>query len=237
MFPVSPEKHRVRCGIPVALAFEVEDLAEPDYVMPINEDSLDSAIADLREGNDDLLADLFSFYRESLKRMIQFRMDPRMKGRVDASDILQETFLDLSDRLDAYRENDDMPFVVWLRLMTSQRMAAQFRRHISAQKRTAAREVQLQRGPVRNDTSACIAHQLMARINSPSQNAMRDERLVRLQEALEAMNPVDREVLALRHFEDLGNNEVAEILGIQKTAASNRYIRALKRLKEIMSDE
>ena len=130
--------------------------------MPINEDSLDSAIADLREGNDDLLADLFSFYRESLKRMIQFRMDPRMKGRVDASDILQETFLDLSDRLDAYRENDDMPFVVWLRLMTSQRMAAQFRRHISAQKRTAAREVQLQRGPVRNDIfgpnlSVCLA--------------------------------------------------------------------------------
>lgn len=205
--------------------------------MTIDEESLNECVERLRNGEDELLAELFSHYRDRLKRMVQFRMDSRMRGRIDASDILQETYLDLAQRLETFREHPEMPFIVWLRLMTTQRMADQYRRHIAAQKRTAGREVSMDRGGPRNDTSACIAHQLMAQISSPSQRAIRDERMQKLEQALDEMNPIDREVLALRHFEDLGNNEVAEILGIQKTAASNRYIRALKRLKEVMSDE
>lgn len=201
------------------------------------DDRLATLISRLRAGDDSVLGELFSAYRDQLRRMVQFRMDRRVRGRVDASDILQEAYMDAAQHLQRFRDHPEMPFVVWVRLMTTQRLIDVHRKHLGAQMRDAGQEISIDRAPVHAATSACIAAHLVGDVPSPSQEAMREERLRRLEETLDRMDPVDREVLALRHFEELGNNEVAEILGLKKTAASNRYIRALKRLKDIVSHD
>lgn len=205
--------------------------------MLLTDEQLQTLTEQLRAGDNEPLAKLFEHYREPLKRMLRFRMDHRMRGRVDESDVLQETYLDVAQQVEAFREHHEMPLVVWLRLMTQQRMIDLHRRHLGAQMRNAANEISINRADPHAGTSACIAARLVGDLTSPSQQAQRGERLRQLEDALASMNPVDREVLALRHFEELNNNEVAEILGLQKSAASNRYVRALKRLKEVVDHD
>jgi RNA polymerase sigma-70 factor (ECF subfamily) len=121
--------------------------------------------------------------------------------------------------------------------MTRQTLIDIHRRHLGAQGRDAAREVAIESWRFPVATSVSLASVLAGDLTSPSQAAMRDERAARLHQALEQMDEVDREVLALRHFEDLSNQEVAEALGISQKAASMRYVRALERLKQAMKDE
>ena len=190
----------------------------------------------LRSGGSDQFAEVFSRYEDRLQRMIRFRLDRRLYGRVDSADVLQEVWLDASKRVTEYIGNPVVPFFIWLRQIAWQTIIDLHRRHLGAQKRSVANEVALGvgMGGGQEDTSLSIAARLAGNLTSPSQAAIRDERMIQLRQALAEMDEIDREVLALRHFEELGNNEVAEILGIQKTAASNRYIRALKRLKEVL---
>jgi RNA polymerase sigma-70 factor (ECF subfamily) len=185
-------------------------------------------------GDQQALAELYSGYRERLRRMVRLRLDRRLLGRVDPSDVLQEAYLDVSKRASEYFENPQMPFSLWLRLITAQRLTALHRHHLGAKMRDAGREVSLHRGALPQATSMSLAAQLMGRFTSASQVAMRAEMQIRLQEAINAMDSIDREVLALRHFEELSNDETAEVLGIRKAAASNRYVRALRRLKEVL---
>jgi RNA polymerase sigma-70 factor (ECF subfamily) len=186
------------------------------------------------DGDQDALAELFGVYRDRLRKMVRLRLDRRLQGRVDASDVLQEAYLDLAQRAPDYLAKPNIPFFLWLRLLTGQRLLAIHRRHLGAHKRDAGMEVAIHRGAMPQATSASLAAQLLGKLTSPSHAAIRTEMQVRLQEALNLMDPIDREVLVLRHFEDLSNNEVAEVLGLQKAAASNRYVRALRRLKEIL---
>jgi RNA polymerase sigma-70 factor (ECF subfamily) len=186
-------------------------------------------------GDSSALADAFARYRDRLRRMVRLRLDRRLAGRVDASDILQEAFLDASARLGDYAARPDMPLFLWLRFLTGQRMLEAERRHLGAKMRSAAHEVSLYRGALPEATTVSLAAQLLGRMTSPTQAAVRAELQLRLQEALNSMDPIDREVLVLRHFEELSNGETAAVLGLTKTAASNRYVRALRRLREIMS--
>ncbi len=186
----------------------------------------------LKSGDADAIAEVFSHHRDKLQRMVRFRLDRRLYGRVDTADVLQDVWLETSRRIEDYTSNPAVPFFVWVRQLAYQIIIDLHRRHLGAQKRNVSQEVSL--GKSNCDTSVSIATQLAGNLTSPSNVAMRGERLTRLREALDGMDEVDREVLALRHFEELGNNEVAEILGIQKTAASNRYVRALKRLKQVL---
>lgn len=188
----------------------------------------------LQSGDEDKVAEVFSVYEEKLQRMVRFRLDRRLYGRVDTADVMQDVWLESSRRITDYTSNPAVPFFVWLRQIAWQIIIDLHRRHLGAQKRNVAQEISLARSGC--DTSISIAAQLVGDVTSPSQVAIREERLGRLREALESMDEIDREVLALRHFEELSNNEVAEILGLQKTAASNRYVRALKRLKAILED-
>jgi RNA polymerase sigma-70 factor (ECF subfamily) len=128
-----------------------------------------------------------------------------------------------------------MPPYLWLRFLTGQRLLAIHRQHLGAQMRDAGQEVSLYRGALPQATSASLAAQLLGKLTSPTQAALRAEMQIRLQEVLNTMDPLDREILTLRHFEELSNNETAAVLGIQKAAASNRYIRALKRLKDVLT--
>src|SRR5262249_15720466 len=149
-------------------------------------------------------------------------------------DVLQEAYLDVSKRVAEYRADPAMPFYLWLRFLTGQRLMAIHRQHLGTQMRDAGQEVSLYRGALPQASSISLAPPLLGRLTTASQAAIRTEMQIRLQEALNSLDPIDREILALRHFEELSNNEVAQILGIQKSAASNRYIRALKRLKAVL---
>ena len=186
----------------------------------------------LKSGDADAIAEVFSHHRDKLQRMVRFRLDRRLYGRIDTADVLQDVWLETSRRIEDYTSNPAVPFFVWVRQLAYQIIIDLHRRHLGAQKRNVSQEVSI--GKSNCDTSVSIAAQLAGNFTSPSNVAMRGERLARVREALDSMDEIDREVLALRHFEELGNNEVAEILGIQKTAASNRYVRALKRLKQVL---
>jgi RNA polymerase sigma-70 factor (ECF subfamily) len=187
-------------------------------------------------GDAQALGDLFARHQERLRRMVQVRMDPRLQSRLDPADVLQETYLEVSRCLDDYLRNPILPFFLWLRLLTSRKLLALHRHHLGTHQRAAGREIALGTDRHPEADSENLAIQLLARLTSPSKAAMRAELQSRVQAALEQMEPLDREVLALRHFEQLSNMETAQVLGLSEAAASKRYLRAVKRLREILED-
>jgi RNA polymerase sigma-70 factor (ECF subfamily) len=188
----------------------------------------------LQGGECQALAVLFTRHRERLRRMVRLRLDRRLQGRLDPSDVLQEAYLDVAKRAPEYLANPTLPPFLWLRFLIGQRLQVLHRQHLGTRMRDAGLEVSLYRGAMPQASSASLAAQLLGRLTTPSQAAMRAEMQIKLQEALNGMDPLDREVLALRHFEELSNHDTAAVLGLQKAAASNRYIRALKRLREVL---
>jgi RNA polymerase sigma-70 factor (ECF subfamily) len=200
---------------------------------------MDDSSADLetrlRAGDAGAVGELFAAYRERLKRMVRLRLDRRLQGRLDASDVLQEAFLDVQRKAADFASKPDMPAYLWLRLITTERLLILHRHHLGAQMRDASQEVSICPGGSPAASTHSLANLLLGRLTSPTEAAVRAERQLRLQEALNGMDPLDREILALRHFEELSNSEAATVLGLSKTAASNRYIRALKRLKDILA--
>ncbi len=177
-------------------------------------------------------AEQFTEHRQRLKQMLQFRIDPRLRTRTDLSDILQESYIEAYRRLDHFKSKPEMSFYVWLRQVTMQRLIDLHRQHLLADKRNARNEVRLTQNNFSAATSAAIAKEFVDRMVSPSQDAIRHEMVEQLEVTLEQMDEIDREILALRHFEELRNGEVAEVLGISEAAASNRYVRALTRLRK-----
>jgi RNA polymerase sigma-70 factor (ECF subfamily) len=180
------------------------------------------------------LGELLTRHAERLRRMVRLRLDRRLQGRIDVSDVLQEAYLDAMRCFPEYKRQNEMSFFVWLRCITGRRLMDLHRFHLGAQARDARREISLNGGGLPEATSAALAAQLMGICSSPSEAAMRAERRAKIEEALERMDPFDREVLALRHFEQLNNVETAQVLGIHESAASKRHLRALKRLKQLL---
>ncbi len=181
-----------------------------------------------------VLAEEFSRNRDRFWRMVDFRLDPALAGRVDPDDVLQEAWLAATQRVEHFLQNESLSLFVWLRMIVQQTLIDVQRRHLGAKKRDAYRERSLHADGWSQNTSVSLVARLLGTFTSPSQAAVRDERAAQLRNAIEQMDQIDREVLALRHFEELTNSEVAEVLGIQETAASNRYVRALRRLKVIL---
>jgi RNA polymerase sigma-70 factor (ECF subfamily) len=179
--------------------------------------------------------ELFSRYRDRLKRMVHLRLSRRLQGRVDDSDVLQEAFIDVSRRLPEYAADPQLPFFLWLRHLTGLKLLEVHRKHLGSQLRDADREVTLHRGGLPEADSVSLAAQLLGTITSPSQAAIKAETRLFVQEALNSMDAIDREVLALKHFEQLSTSEIAQVLGLSKAGAGSRYLRAIKRLREILS--
>jgi RNA polymerase sigma-70 factor, ECF subfamily len=188
-----------------------------------------------RAGDMAAAGDALVRHRDRLRRMVDARLDRRVRGRVDPSDVLQDGFADAITKLPGYLADPKLPLFLWLRLVVGERLAKIHRDHLGAQIRDATREVTLYRGPMPAASSAALAAHLLGRETTPTRAAVRAERLLRLQEALNALDPLDREILSLRHFEELTHAEAARVLDIEPSAAAKRYVRALKKLKDVLA--
>jgi RNA polymerase sigma-70 factor (ECF subfamily) len=187
------------------------------------------------EGDSESWGALLARHEARLRRLIAFRLDQRLQGRLDPSDVMQEIALEAWQHLADYLRQPALPLFLWLRGIAGNKLRELHRHHLGTQMRDARREVALYRGTLPETTSAALAAQLLGHQTRPSEAAIRAEVKLRLQEALNGMDPLDREVLALRHFEQLTPAETARVLGIKEKAAGMRYLRALKRLKEILT--
>lgn len=188
----------------------------------------------LAQGGQKALADLLAIHQEKLERIVAFRLAPILRSRVDPADVLQEAYFEISRRIHEFIDGSPVSFFVWIRQKTIQTLIDIHRSH-TREKRDAHREMPLASAPYGHTTSISIARFLLDDITSPSQAAVREEEIQQFQSALESMNETDREVIAMRHFEHLNNQQVAEVLGISPTAASNRYVRAAAKLSEILT--
>jgi RNA polymerase sigma-70 factor (ECF subfamily) len=196
---------------------------------PSNEELLEAA----RDGDQEALALLVERHRDRLERMVRLRMDRRLQGRVDPADVVQEAYLAVRGKFPQYCTESLLPFFLWLRLEVGQKLIDVHRFHLGTKMRDAGQEVSLHRGALPPVSSVSLAEHLLGKLTTASHAAMRVELKLRVQEALNSMEAHDREVLILRHFEELSNAETAQVLGIKPSAAVNRYVRALKRLKDV----
>lgn len=190
----------------------------------------------LREQPEQVLAQEFGRYRGRLWRTVSFRLDPVVARRIDTDDVLQEAWLAALQRVPNFIDNETLSIFVWLRLIVCQTIVDLHRHHLGAQMRDAYREASVENLDLTRSTTHSIAARLLATATSPSAAAMRSEVAEQLRQAIDRMDPIDREVLALRHFEELANHEVAEVLNIEQKAASIRYVRAVKRLAKILEE-
>lgn len=179
---------------------------------------------------------LLSRFRLRLKRMVHLRLNRRLQGRVDDSDVIQEVLLEATRKLPDYAQAPQLPFYLWLRHLTGLKLAEVHRRHLGTQMRDADQEVSLHRGSLPGADSVSLAAHLLGTLTSASQAAIKAEKRLQLQEALNGMEEIDREVIALKHFEQLTIDEIAQVLNISRAAAGRRYLRAIKRLRSILVD-
>ena len=201
----------------------------------LTEAEIEHLVNEVIHGNREALGTLFHHHRQRLWRIVKFRLDSRLVGRVDADDILQESYLNAEKRIEHFLHDSPDGFFIWLRLIVNQTMIDVHRRHLGAQLRDASRERSTSGGWSSESTSFSLSHHLLGHLTSPSYAAVRAELSDQLNIALESMGELDREVLALRHFEELTNSETAQVLELSEQAASLRYVRALSRLKKVLS--
>ncbi len=188
-----------------------------------NDSSTTEIIQRLRDGGVDEAESLFAQFYDRLHVMVSLRLDARVRPRVDPEDVLQETYLEFVKSLPLYLANPQTTPYLWLRAITARHLNVIHRRHLKVQSRAVGREISLF-GAVPQVSSIGLASQLLGRFSTPSQKVMRMELQLRVQNALNSLLDIDREILALRHFEMMTNGEVAQVLELSEAAASNRYV-------------
>jgi len=186
-----------------------------------------------RQGDADAVSRLLDRHRDALRHMIQLRMDQQLRRRLDASDIVQDVLIEANRRLAKYLENPSMPFHLWLRHMAKDHMIDAHRRHRTAARRSTDREQPLDI-PRYDQSTLNLAVQLIDREPTPAAAATWHELERRFSSAVDELDEQDREVVLMRHFEQLSNSEVAESLGLTAQAASMRYLRAMRRLRSLL---
>ena len=187
-------------------------------------------------GEKDAINNLMDRHRESLRQMVQMRLDKAIVGRVDASDVVQDVLWEASKRLDDYIQDPAMPFHLWLRQLAKDRMIDMHRRHRGAQRRSVDRENPLQTAPGPDASAFDWGGQLPDGELTPAAANIRKELEQRFLAALSQLDEDDREIILMRHYEHLGNGEVATALGITPAAAGMRHLRALKKLRAILGE-
>ena len=185
----------------------------------------------IREGEEPAFEDLFARHRNRLKRVVSLRMDDRLAGRVDASDIVQEAYVEAARRLGSYLEKPEMSFYLWLRWIAKEKVIQEYRRHLGAEKRAVHKQV-----PIPSpDASTEFMKEILDERMTPTQQLQVSELASCLEQALGKLSEEDRRLILWRHFEELSVEETAELLGISKAAAGKRYLRALEKLRRKLS--
>lgn len=208
---------------------------ESSMVWPQSEQT-EELIRDAKAGDAGAAGQLLDRHRAALHRMVELRLDRKIQQRVDASDIVQEVMIEANRRLEKYLDEPVMPFHLWLRQMARDRIIDAHRRHRASGKRSVDRE-QAMVAPAGLDRSTIeLAAQLCDPELTPAAAATMQELQRRFQAALETMEEHDREIVLMRHFEQLSNQEVAETLGLTEPAASMRYLRAIRKLRKMLSE-
>lgn len=197
--------------------------------MPAHSDRVMTAAARIRKGDRDALASSFDANRARLMRIVEFRLDRRLAVRIAPDDVLQEAFVQALERSAHLQGDADHAIFLWLRLIVLQTLTDLFRKHAGAGMRDVRRETRM--GEQETSGLPGLGAALLASLTSPTEGLRRAERTLQLHAALSDLADIDREVLALRHFEELSNQAVAGVLQIEEKAASIRYFRALKRLR------
>ena len=185
------------------------------------------------DGNERAMTMLLDKHRAQLQHLVSLRMDRRIQGRVDAADIVQDALIDAARRLSEFRDQNKMGFYVWLRWITSERLLNTHRRHLGSQIRDAKREVPIDRQEP-DATPIALSQQLAGRLTSPTKVVARRELQMAIENVLEQLDPDDRAILMLRNFEELSLTQTAKALGIKRSTAGKRHIRALKRLRKAL---
>jgi RNA polymerase sigma-70 factor (ECF subfamily) len=213
----------------------MSETAAPVSAIPTPTPADAGLLSRARSGDAGAWGALLMRHEPRLLRMVAFRLDARLHGRVDAADVVQDAFVAAAEHRDDYFRIADLPLFLWLRGVVANKMLEIHRHHLGTKRRDAGRDIPLYR-PSPDETSASLAAHISAHITRPSVAAARGEACETLRKALDEMEETDREVLAMRHFEQLTNVEAAQVLGIQERAAAKRYLRALKRLKDLLAD-
>lgn len=191
---------------------------------------------EVRQGKPEAVNALLDRHRDALRRMIDMRIDRAVSHRVDASDIVQDVMVEASRRLDDYLADGTMPFHLWLRHMAMDRIIDAHRRHRVARRRSVDREQSLAAAARADRSSIEMFDQLQDQQLTPAAAATQHELVKRFQAAVELLDEPDREVILMRHFEQLSNQEVAQSLGLSGAAASMRYLRAMRRLRDLLAE-
>lgn len=191
----------------------------------------------IREGNGEAVNRLMDRHRPAIRRLIQMRLDKALARRVDASDVAQDVLFEASRRMDDYIQNPSMPFHLWLRQLARDRIIDMHRRHRGAQRRSVDREQHVASLGGDDRSAADLAGFLKDAELTPAAATLRREMEDRFLLALNELSDDDRELIMMRHFEHLGNSEVAEALGLSAPAAGMRYLRAIRRLREALGTD
>lgn len=178
------------------------------------------------------LGELFSLHHERLLQFIRFRLDPRLQARLDAEDVMQEAYIDCEKRIGSFDYDKATTAYVWIRMITAQTLTDLHRRHVEAKARGVGREARL--APVPAASSVIVSQHFVAKLASPSAVAMRGELEALVERTLAEIDPIDREILILRHFEEVSNAEAAEIMQLPESTASSRFLRALSKLRAVL---
>jgi RNA polymerase sigma-70 factor, ECF subfamily len=194
----------------------------------------DQLLEEARRGEAAAVERLLTAHREPLRRMIGLRLDPALAARVDASDIVQDVLIEAHRRLQDYLKNPAMPFHLWLRHIAKDHVIDAHRRHRQAQRRSLDREQPIVPAMLADHSSYELAGQLVDGELTPASEAIRREMQRRLDAAIADLDEDDREIILLRHREQLANQDVANALGLSEAAASMRYLRAVRRLRAML---
>ena len=199
----------------------------------VEDASTETLLRHIAEGDQGAVGQLLDRHRQRLRRMVAFRIDPRLAPRLDASDVVQETLAEAAAKIADYCQQRPLPFYPWLRQIAWRRLVHEHERHLWTAKRSVSQE-QENHAPLSATSAAELADSLAAHVSGPSTIMVRKEQTERLRAVLAQLRPNDREVLILRYIEQLSAPDIAAVLGITLSSVYARHMRALERIRELV---
>ena len=209
-------------------------MAKPIWV---SDQQTEQLLGAARDGDHDAINRLLEKHRGSVRRLVQLRLDRKVQRRVDVSDVVQDVMIEASSRLEKYLADPSMAFHLWLRQIARDRIIDTYRRHRGSAKRNIDREqpIRMSAGP--DQSTIELAAQLCDPQLTPAAAATQREIALKVEQAIDRLGSQDREIILMRHYEHLSNAEIAEVMGLNPPATSMRYLRAVRRLREILAED